>query len=196
MPGDYGPQLEEIAKALNRPSIPTWLIAALSAFLGFLLSILNQIFQQWYSEQRALRTMRKIIYSEIGSMYSNLLHFYNLKTNSPEDKDIEWRKKQLRERFLKFEGEKYAEDNKEVFFQMEERSTINDLYSAIHDVFGPEEEYGFFINAGLAIEVIEDCVMSHDLPFRFVKRYINGSDVTAITEANKNRHTPSQPEPL
>ena len=28
-------------------------------------------------------------------------------------KDIGWRKKQLRERFLKFEGEKYAEDNNE-----------------------------------------------------------------------------------
>jgi hypothetical protein len=42
-----------------------------------------------------------------------------------------------------FEGKKYAEENKDMFIQLEERSTISGLYSAIRDVFAPEEDYGF-----------------------------------------------------
>lgn len=186
-PVDYTPQLEQIINALNRPTIPSWLIAILSALLGFLVSIPTQLFQHWYADRRARSKMRIIIYSELGSMYSNLVHFYRVKTELPENKDIEWRKKQLKENFLKFEGEKYAAENKDVFFGLKERPTITSLYSAIRDVFGPEEEYGFFINAGLAIEIIEDCVRLRDLPPKFVEQYMNDSDVAAITEANRRR---------
>lgn len=186
-PVDYTPQLEQIVKALNRPSIPTWLIAMLSAFLGFLVSIFSQVFQHWYGEHRARTKMRMIIYSELGDMYSNLVHFYNLNARQPEHEDLAWRKKQLEERFLKFEGEKYAEEHKDVFIQLKERSTIAGLYGAIREVFGPEEEYGFFINAGLAIEIIEDDVRLKSLPAKFVTRYMKSSDVSAIEEANKRR---------
>jgi hypothetical protein len=120
-------------------------------------------------------------------MYSNLVHFYNVKTRQPEQEDIAWRKKQLKERFLKFEGEKYAEDHKDVFIQLKEHSTITGVYGAIREVFGPEEEYGFFINAGLAIEIIEDDVRLNYLPAKFANRYMNGSDIAAISEANKKR---------
>lgn len=54
-------------------------------------------------------------------------------------------------------------------------------------MFGPEEEYGFFLNSGLAIEIIEDCVRLNDLPHRFVKSYMNDSDVAALVAANKKR---------
>jgi hypothetical protein len=118
-------------------------------------------------------------------MYSNLVLFYNRKSTQPQQQDLEWRKKQLQERFLKFEGEKYADENKDVFIQLEERSTISELYGAIREVFGPEEEHGFFINAGLAIEIIEDCVRLEYLPNRSVKRYMNKSDIEAIIAANQ-----------
>jgi H+/Cl- antiporter ClcA len=75
MQPDYTSQLEQIVKALNRPSIPTWLIAIVSAFLGFLASVLSQIFQHWYSEHKARSKMRMIIYSEIGAMYPSLSTF-------------------------------------------------------------------------------------------------------------------------
>jgi hypothetical protein len=187
MPVDYTSQLEEIAKALNRPCVPTWLIAVISGLLGFLASILSQMFQHWYGEHRACAKMRMIIYSELGTMYSRLVQFHDVKTSLPEREDIEWRKRQLRELFLKFEGQKYAEDHKDVFIQLRERTTITELYSAIREVFGPEEEYGFFLNSGLAIEIIEDCVRLNDLPGKFVKRYMNGPDTAAIAEANKKR---------
>ena len=106
MQADYTSQLKEIVRALNRPSIPTWLIAIMSAFFGFLASALSQIFQHWYSDHRARSKMRMIIYSELGAMYSSLVHFHDLNTRLLEQEDVEWRKKQLRERFLKFEGEK------------------------------------------------------------------------------------------
>jgi hypothetical protein len=195
MQPDYGWQLDQIVRALNRPSIPTWLIAIVSAFLGFLASVLSQIFQHWYSEHRARSKMRMIIYSELGSNYSQLVHFHEVKTSLSEQEDIEWRKKQLKEVFFKFEGEKYTEDNKDVFIQLRERPTIILLYGAIREVFGPEEEYGFFINSGLAIEVIEDCVRLNDLPGKFVKRYMNGADIAAIDAANKRRLALGQAHP-
>ena len=121
-------------------------------------------------------------------MYSPLVQFCDLGTRSrSEHEDIEWRKKQLRERFLKFEGEKYAEDNKAVFIQLKERSTISWIYGAIREVFGPEEEYGFLVISGLAIEILEDCVRLNYLPRRYVKSYMNGLDVEAIDKANKRR---------
>ncbi len=187
MPGGYSSQLEEIVRALNRPSTPTWLVAMVSALLGFLASVLGQMFQHWYSERRAHAKMRMIIYSELGSMYSHLVHFHNVKTHLPQEQDVQWRKKQLKERFLKFEGEKYAEENKDIFIQLKERSTISELYGAIRDVFAPEEEYGFFINSGLAIEIMEDCVRLNYLPNTWVKRYMNSTDVAAIAEANRKR---------
>src|SRR5208282_2336066 len=161
MQPDYTPQLQEIVKALNRPSAstPTWLIAILSGLLGFLASTLSQVFQRWYGEHRERVKMRMIIYSELGAMYSHLVHFHDLSyTHASEEEDMEWRKKQLEERFLKFEGEKYAQENKAVFIHLRERSTISEIYSAIREVFGPEEEYGFSLNSGLAIEILEDCV--------------------------------------
>jgi hypothetical protein len=39
MPAQYGPQLEQIIKLLNRPSTPTWLIALFSAFIGAAFSL-------------------------------------------------------------------------------------------------------------------------------------------------------------
>ena len=195
MQPDYSHQLEEIVKALNRPSTPTWLIAIISAVLGFLASVLSQVFQHAYTDYRARRKMRIIIYSELGGMYSNLVRFYERKSTQPEQQDLEWRKNQLKERFLKFEGEKYADENKDVFIQLKERSTISELYGAIREVFGPEEEYGFFINAGLAIEIIEDCVRLDYLPNRSVRRYMNRSDFEAIDAANQRRLSLGQAVP-
>jgi len=131
--------------------------------------------------------MRMIIYSEIGGMYSSLVHFHDVRTGLNKLEEAEWKKKQLRERFLKFEGEKYADEHKDIFIQLKERPTINLLYSAIRDVFGSEEDYGFDLNSGLAIEIIEDCVRLEDLPPKFVNRYMNDSDVSAISKANKKR---------
>jgi hypothetical protein len=192
MPPDYSSQLEAIAKALNHPTTPTWLIAVFSAFLGFLASSMGQLFQHWYGDLRSRKKMRIIIYSELGSMYSALSHFCKVKTELAEREDIEWRKKQLRERFLRFDGEKYADDNKDIFIQLKERSTIRELYDAIRDVFGPEEEYGFFINAGLAIEIIEDCVRLSSLPERFVKHFMNTTDIQNLDRANERRLSSGQ----
>jgi hypothetical protein len=193
MPADYTSQLQEIVRALNRPQTPTWLIALFSGVIGFLAAVLGQIVQHWYAERSARTKMRMIIYSEFGSMYSRLVHFHTLGASHKADQNnIEWRKRQLRERFLKFEGEKYAEDNKGVFIQLKEHSTISLIYSAIHDVFLPEEDLGFFINSGLAIEILEDCVRLNDLPELYVRRYMNGSDVAAIAKSNKRRLEHSQ----
>jgi hypothetical protein len=82
-----------------------------------------------------------------------------------------------------------------VFIQLKERSEIICIYNAIRSVLDPEEHYGFLINSGLAIEIIEDCVRLNSLPGKFVKRYMNGADIAAIEVANKRRLVLGQAHP-
>jgi hypothetical protein len=199
MQTDYTLQLEEIVKALNHQATPTWLIAIVSGLLGFLASILGQIFQQWYSEYRGRSKIRRIIYSEIGAIYSMLVYLQPHVVSAPieeEEADIRYKQNKLRERFLrqeeegyakKSEGEKYAEDHTDLFIQLEERSQIVSLYSAIHHAFSDDEEFGFNLRSGLAIEIIEDTVRFDWLPKKFVKRYMNPPDAVAIELAIQRR---------
>jgi hypothetical protein len=152
--------------------------------------------------------MRRIIYSELGTVYSHLVDVQPTMVSDDEDPtplDVEFKKFEFRLRFLnyegkpehteKFEGEKYAEDNKDVFIQLRERSTITLLYRAMRDVLRPEQEYGFLTNSGLAIEIMEDCVRLNDLPNKFAKRYMNGPDIAAINVSNKRRLALGQAHP-
>lgn len=181
MQPEYTSQLEEIVKALNHQSTPTWLIAIASGFLGFLASILGQIFQRWYGEYRDRSRMRKIIYSELGAIYSMLVYLQPDMVSGRDKEDHKYEQDKFRNHFLrhegeghatKFDGEKYAEDHKDVFIQLGERRRIVDLYSVARGAFIDDEDYGFVLNSRLAIEIIEDYVRFDWLPKKMVERYM------------------------
>jgi len=194
MQPDYTLQLQEIVKALNHHSTPTWVIAVISVFFGFLASLLGQVFQHWYSEYKSRSKMRTIIYSELGTMYSMLVYLQPKVTSGQKKEDFRYETEKLRHHFIRgeeyagrFEGEIYAEDHKEVFVQLRERLRITDLYRVIRDACRDDDDYGFLINSGLAIEIIEDNVRFNWLPRKYVKRYMSAPDAAAIELAIQRR---------
>jgi hypothetical protein len=190
MPGEYTPQLEEIVRALHG-STPTWMIALFSAFLGFLASVLGQVFQHWYIEYRSRTKMRTIIYSELGAMYSMLVQFQpTLVSSNDEAQSYEGERKQLKDRFLrregaefakKFDGEKYIEAHEDVFVQLRERSSIVLLYDLMHRVVG-DESLGFLVLSLMAIQNLEYEVRCGSLPKKYIRRYMSAHTVALIDQ--------------
>lgn len=186
MQPDYTSQLQEIVKALNHDSTPTWVIAVISFFSGFLVSLLGQVFQHWYSEYKSRSKMRTIIYTELGTVYSMLGYLQppTITSGQEKKKDFSYETGKLRNQFIRgegyagrFEGEIYAKDHNEVFVQLRERSRITALYRVIREACRDDDDYGFLINSGLAIEIIEDNVRFNWLPRKYVNRYMGAGDL-------------------
>jgi hypothetical protein len=194
MQGEYTSQLQEIAKALKHHSTPSWVVAIVSGFLGFMASALGQVFQHWYGEYKSCSKMRTIIYSELGAMYSMLVFLQPKITSTEKKENFEYEADKFRRYFIRdedssgrFEGEIYAEDNKDVFIQLRERSQITFLYKVMRDSCKDDDDFGFLINSGLAIEIIEDNVRFNWLPKKYVTRYMSPPDAAAIQLAIQRR---------
>jgi hypothetical protein len=146
--------------------------------------------------------MRTIIYSELGAMYSMLVYLQPKITDTEKKENFEYEADKFRRYFImdedssgRFEGEIYAEDNKDVFIQLRERSRIAFLYKVMRDPCKDDDDYGFLINSGLAIEIVEDSVRFNWLPRKYVKRYMSASDAAAIELANQRRLVSGQAVP-
>ena len=68
-----------------------------------------------------------------------------------------------------------------MFFQLKEGTTISEVYFSARTVSCPAGEYLFSLSSGLTISLIEDRVGLVSLPFKYVKRYRNNSDLTTIS---------------
>jgi hypothetical protein len=56
---DYSHQLEEIAKALNRSSIPQWVVALISVLFGAFLGMAGQWLMKVIDNRRDIHKMRE-----------------------------------------------------------------------------------------------------------------------------------------
>jgi hypothetical protein len=65
---DYGPQLQAIAQALNKTTPwwqHPWVLATVSAALGFIGGLLGQVTLQWFTDRRKLQNMRRMTYGDV-----------------------------------------------------------------------------------------------------------------------------------
>jgi hypothetical protein len=69
---DYSHQLEEIAKALNRSSIPQWVVALISVLVGALLGIAGQALLKVFDNWRDIHKMRRVLYQELSTIFGRL----------------------------------------------------------------------------------------------------------------------------
>jgi len=175
---NYSQQLDAIIKALSRPSVPTWLIAILSAALGFVAAVLSQICQHLLADGLNRQKMRRVIYPELGSMYSRAHHFCHLKTDRHSDDANEWKRTRLAAS-LHFESEKYAKENLATYLQLREYPQIDLVYDVLRSATN-DDGYGFDINCGLAVEVIEDMVRLGDIPAKYIKKYMGKEDAKKL----------------
>jgi len=65
-PPDYTAQLNQIVQALNHPTTPAWIIAALSAALGLISGIFAQLVLVRINDAYQRDRMRRVLYTDLG----------------------------------------------------------------------------------------------------------------------------------
>lgn len=172
---DYTHQLDQIAAALSHPALPTWLIAILSAGLGFLASIAAQICQHAFGEVVSRRRMRRVIYPDVAAMYSYARHFADLEAGES------WKRERL-EKLFEFRGEKFARDNPTAYYNLREYPHLDVIWGALRAPLA-EKDFDFNINCGLAAEIIENCVALGQIPSKFIRQYSGQRDAELLLKA-------------
>ncbi len=122
--------------------------------------------------------MRRVIYPDLGSMYYHAAHFLKVDTKMDADESVKWKKSRL-ETQLRFIGEKYAHEHREIYYQLSEYPHLETIYSALRSTFA-DDEYGFEINCGLAVEIIEDSVRLGWVPAKYIKKYMGKEDAIRL----------------
>lgn len=74
MPGEYGPQLEQIIKALNRPSTPTWLIALFSAFVGASFALVFNSLLEFIKRRIAKEPLLDLFITDLALTWKRVEH--------------------------------------------------------------------------------------------------------------------------
>jgi hypothetical protein len=74
IPGEYGPQLEQIVKALNRPSTPTWLIALFSAFVGASFALVFNSLLEFIKARIAKQPLLDLFITDLALTWKRVEH--------------------------------------------------------------------------------------------------------------------------
>src|ERR1700722_10685565 len=119
---DYSVQLQQIAKALNRPSTPAWLVSLISAVVGALFAVVVQLFLKWADNRREITSARRALYHDVVRL------FYAVDTirNSDHIPDliarVGWQRDQLAIH-VTFDTAKQLRAKPEIYYQLSERSS-------------------------------------------------------------------------
>ncbi len=173
---DYTKQLEEIARALNRPTTPPWLVTILSAILGFLTGIAGQLLMMPVSDAYRRYKTRRVLYLDLYEMFW-FIHRIRTKalTDLPETERYSWQKARL-PGDLRFRGEQYCEDNREIYFQLSERHAGETLYRCFHRIL--DEKNSLDLNTYEALRTFANIIVREDLNRNYFRRFL-GEQKTA-----------------
>lgn len=166
---DYSHQLEEIAKALNRPSIPSWLVALISALVGAVFALAGQLLLKSFDNWRGIHNMRRVLYRELITMFQMLdasMGYTGLFSERNE----------LLQSALKFSGEAYLKAHQDVYMQLPEREAAEVLYAAYHKILDHESSDAREHNWELAKRLLAQFVETDQLPRRYIKKFLGSAE--------------------
>ena len=169
---DYSKQLEEIAKAINRPTTSVWLIAVFSAFLGFVGGILMMLVTASHRKY----IMRRALYADLVGMFWAVENIMAV-TDVPEWDRQRWQRDQLNKNLL-FRGEKHCLDNPEVYMQLPERRAAETLYPYFHQIVDDPKWLG--VNADLALKVFAYVVHDGTLKRMYLCLFLGRKEAAAL----------------
>jgi hypothetical protein len=158
---DYSNQLEEIAKALNRPATPQWVIAA----LGFIGGIITQSLMMLMTDFHRRYEMRRVLYIDLVNMFWAVDGF----TDIPQSERF-GQKEQLKKTLL-FRGEKHCLDNPEIYIQLSERRAGEMVYPYFHRILD-DPQNGLNANIGLALSVFSQVVHDRTLKRMYLRLFL------------------------
>jgi hypothetical protein len=162
---DYSHQLEEIAKALNRPSIPQWVVALIAALVGFLLGKADQ----WLRNRRDIRNMRRVLYLDLLTMFERADAIISDEYVPGGELSI-WQEEELK-RFMKFDGEAYLKVHQDVYMQLPERLDAEWLYASYHRILD-DKESSPHENHHLAQVLLAGFVERNELQTKYIKKFL------------------------
>ena len=166
---DYTKQLQEIAAALSRPSMPAWLVAAVSSILGFASAFLLQFVQHWVAERVKRERTRRVLYVDLAEVFSaveSIMEFREL----DEYQRWQWQKGQLK-LHVGFKGEKYLRTNEDAYVQLVERPAAESVYSHFH-VALDDVDHWWNVNWSVARQTFAQVVCEDTLKRRYFRRFI------------------------
>jgi len=179
---DYSKQLEEIARALSRPTTPVWLVATFSAVLGVLGGLTGQLLMDVAYRRYKLR---RVLYLDLTEMFW-AVHGIMAFKDIPEPERSRWQQDGLRRNLL-FRGEKYCSDNQEIYIQLPERLAGETLYPRFHLIL--DEANSMHVNTSLALTLFADVVHRGSLAPKYFKRFLGRKRATSLLKTLDELHT-------
>jgi hypothetical protein len=172
VPPDYSRQLEDIAKALNRPASPSLGFSLLLLVLGAALTLTGQLVARWSDNWWKIRKIRRKLYLDIVRLFYAVDDITNL-PDIPEVDRYDWQKDQLR-RHITFDVEKHLKANGDMYLELPERpaADLTDSYS--HQIV--EEEKWMPVSAGRAIRTLAGCVVSRAFQEKYFRAFMAHDD--------------------
>lgn len=176
---DYSHQLEEIAKALNRPPMPQWEVALISAVVGALFTLAVQFllkwFDNWWEIQREIHKIRRALYRDLLTKFQgveDIMAFTEL-----EEPALSVSKKEQLKACLDFDGEAYLK-GQDVYMQLPERGAAKSLYAAYHRIV--DDKKGLDVNVGRAKRLLAYLVEKNHLRRRYIKKFLGKAEAKRL----------------
>ena len=165
---EYAVQLQEIVKALNRPTTSPWIISGSAATLAVIGAIIGQCILMWLTDSYRRLKLRRLLYKELGAMF---LIVDGVMRNEQIEDDLvsrtQWQIKQIREH-LNFRSEKYMTDNQELYVHLDEHWAADMLYGRFHKIV--DDPDSFHVNTNVTLRIFANTVYEGRLKRRWFKR--------------------------
>jgi hypothetical protein len=182
---DYSSQLNQIVTLLNRPVIPGWVIAALSAVLGMLGGLLGQIVLLRVNDRHQRYRMRRVLYTDLGGNFM-MVYSTMMDNEFKGDEKARWQQLQF-ESSIKFDVENYLKQKPDVYMQLTEHYSANELYYWLHNIINRVNRN--VSNPGMFCQIFAEYVVEG----RFKEKYFRKFDgpekaarmMTLVAEVNK-----------
>ena len=141
---DYSQKLDEIVRALNRPSISPWTIAIISAGLAVIGGIVGQFIVLLLTDAYKRHKMRRVLYLDIRRMF---IFAFAIIASPPHTDHVspdpnQFARRQFKEH-LTFEAEDYMKANKDIFMQLPEYMSVLEIYRVYHMLLEDNSWPGF-----------------------------------------------------
>ena len=130
MPPDYTAQLKQIVQALNHPTTPAWIIAALSATLGLISGIFAQVILVRINDAYQRDRMRRVLYTDLGGYFMFMYSTLTSQHYKGETK-LAWQQAQFEAR-IKFSVEDYVKARPDIYMQLSEHRAFGEVYLWLH----------------------------------------------------------------
>jgi hypothetical protein len=185
---DYSRQLEEIVKAMNRPTTPVWRVAVFSAFVGLVFGIVAQFLVMLITDLYRRYKMRRVLYCDLAGMFWAVENIMAV-TDVPEDDRWRWQRAQLTKALL-FRGEKYCLDTPELYMQLPERYAGEMLYPYFHQIL--DDDKWLNVNTSLALSAFSHVVHSGTLKPMYLRLFLGRKEAGDLRRSAELRYTQNQ----